>query len=337
MASTYDIGMDILQRQSERGCTGCGTTWCVRHHRIRRSGLEVAPRGALASGLAACGAIRAYRRRSPNRSLASSAKRLIVAAASQERPGEARYPWRLRRYRDVVYTNQDARIRDGRLIMPQGASGTLRIRLPEAVTLPGRLMEVRLSYGVVRIICETPDEPRHGDGDRRGPGREYFDRRDRWAQGHPHQWARRQGDHPVPQQAARALPAGPVAQEKGSRRHKRLQRRKYAMLDKTSDASVICATKRHGRWLRRFPCDMLCGRAVQRGGATYRSGAGATGEHRLHAQDHPATRLQNGGAITLSEAYSSQTCPVCGERSKHRRIYLCPSAGPPARVTPSAR
>src|SRR5262249_9211624 len=30
------------------------------------------------------------------------------------------------------------------------------------------------------------------------------------------------------------------------------------------------------------------------------------------------------GAITLSEAYSSQTCPVCGERSKHRRIYRCP-------------
>jgi putative transposase len=33
------------------------------------------------------------------------------------------------------------------------------------------------------------------------------------------------------------------------------------------------------------------------------------------------------GAITLSEAYSSQTCPVCGERSKHRRIYRCPHCG----------
>ena len=64
---------------------------------------------------------------------------------------EARYPWRLRRYHDVVYTNQDARIRDGRLILPHGTSGTLRIRLPDAVTLPGRLMEVRLSYGVVRL------------------------------------------------------------------------------------------------------------------------------------------------------------------------------------------
>ena len=33
------------------------------------------------------------------------------------------------------------------------------------------------------------------------------------------------------------------------------------------------------------------------------------------------------GAITLNEAYSSQTCPVCGERSKHRRIFRCPSCG----------
>lgn len=31
---------------------------------------------------------------------------------------EARYPWRLRRYHDVVYTNQDARIRDKRSSCP---------------------------------------------------------------------------------------------------------------------------------------------------------------------------------------------------------------------------
>jgi hypothetical protein len=32
---------------------------------------------------------------------------------------EARYPWNVRRDRAVVYTNQDARIRDRRLILPQ--------------------------------------------------------------------------------------------------------------------------------------------------------------------------------------------------------------------------
>jgi len=60
---------------------------------------------------------------------------------------EARYPWRRPRYRDVTYTNQDARIRDGRLILPHGKSGTLRIRLPDTIIVAGRLTEVRLSYG----------------------------------------------------------------------------------------------------------------------------------------------------------------------------------------------
>ena len=31
--------------------------------------------------------------------------------------------------------------------------------------------------------------------------------------------------------------------------------------------------------------------------------------------------------MTVNEAYSSQTCPVCGERSKQRRIYRCLSCG----------
>jgi len=40
---------------------------------------------------------------------------------------EARYPWKRPRYRDVVYTNQDARIKGNRLVLPNGSSGTLRI------------------------------------------------------------------------------------------------------------------------------------------------------------------------------------------------------------------
>jgi hypothetical protein len=73
---------------------------------------------------------------------------------------EARYPWKRRRFHAVVSTNQDARIRDGRLILPHGQSGTLRIRLPDTITLPGRLMEVRLSYGTVRLSCAVADVPR---------------------------------------------------------------------------------------------------------------------------------------------------------------------------------
>jgi hypothetical protein len=41
-----------------------------------------------------------------------------------------------------------------------GDEADLRIRLPETITLPGRLMEVRLAYGVVRLICAVADAPR---------------------------------------------------------------------------------------------------------------------------------------------------------------------------------
>jgi hypothetical protein len=131
----------------------------VRHHRIRRlnwrwPGKARWQRWAITP-----------KRRYPNLS-AQSAQQIIgefceaVDSCRQLRRnghGEMRYPWRLRRYDDVVYTNQDARIRDGRLVLPHGAGRTLRIPVPDAVALPGRLMEVRLSYGVARLICEAPD------------------------------------------------------------------------------------------------------------------------------------------------------------------------------------
>jgi putative transposase len=145
---------------------------------------------------------------------------------------EARYPWRLRRYHDVIYTNQDARIRDGRLILPHGKSGTLWIRLPDAITLPGRLMEVRLTYGAVRLICEAPDAAHHQEaviGIDLGvntliaatDGQRVLLISGRAAkatvQYRNKQLARFQ----------QAL----SRKEQGSRRHRRLQRRKYAMLD----------------------------------------------------------------------------------------------------------
>ena len=74
---------------------------------------------------------------------------------------EARYPWKRPRYRDVVYTNQDARIRDGWLILPSGKSGTLCIRVPKGRPLPGRFMEVRLCMGRVLVVCAVPDLARH--------------------------------------------------------------------------------------------------------------------------------------------------------------------------------
>ena len=70
------------------------------------------------------------------------------------------YPHRKATYRQVLFTNQAPRFRDGHMILPCGTAGKLSVRIPKGVTLPGRLMEVRFDYGKVEIVCEVPNEVR---------------------------------------------------------------------------------------------------------------------------------------------------------------------------------
>jgi putative transposase len=242
---------------------------------------------------------------------------------------EARYPWRKPRYHDVVYTNQDARIRDERLVLPHGRSGTLRLRLPEAITLPGQLMEVRLSFGVARLICEVADLPRPQQtviGVDLGvntliaatDGAKVF-------------LVSGRGLKAVIQWRNKTLSSIQQAQSsksKGSRRWKRLQRRKYRVLGKTKRQVRDATHKATHAIAEAFPS------ATCYVGEPFNEAAEHLG--RVHAQQvsTACTRkiiqqldYKTTGAIVISEAYSSQTCPVCGERSKHRRIYRCPHCG----------
>ena len=250
-------------------------------------------------------------------------------ALRQNGQAQASYPWKLRRYRDVIYTNQDARIRDGRLMLPHGVSGTLRIRLPQTITLPGRLMEARLSYGAVRLICEMADRPR------------------------PQQTvigvdlgvntliAATDGQNVIliSGRAAKAtvqyrnkqlarLQQAQSACTKHSRRYKRLQRRKYRMLDQAQRRIRDLCHKATRQVVQAFPG------ATCYVGEPFNDAAQRIGRKQAQQVSTACTRkliqqldYKTAGAITLSEAYSSQTCPVCGERSKHRRIYQCPHCG----------
>ncbi|HEY7342480.1 MAG TPA: transposase [Ktedonobacterales bacterium] len=240
-----------------------------------------------------------------------------------------RYPWRLYRYHDVVYTNQDARIRNGRLILPHGTSGALRIRLPDAVTLPGRLMEVRLSYGVVRLICEMADEAQPQEtvsGVDLGVNTLVAA-----TDGHK--------VIPISGRAAKAtiqyrnkqlariqqLQSG---KQKRSRRHKRLQRRKYQLLDRSKRRVRDLCHKATHQVAEAFP------NATCYVGEPFNDAAQRTGRVQAQQVSTACTRkliqqldYKTVGAIIVDEAYSSQTCPVCGWRSKHRRIYTCPHCG----------
>src|SRR5262249_26807439 len=125
-------------------------------------------------------------------------------------------------------------IRDGRLVLPHGTSGTLRIRVPETISLPGRLMEVRLSFGVVRLVCEGADTFRHQQhviGVGLGvntplaatAGAKVFLMSGRGVKA-VIQWRNKTLAHIQQAQAGKT---------KGSRRWKCLQRRTYRMLGKT--------------------------------------------------------------------------------------------------------
>lgn len=167
---------------------------------------------------------------------------------------EARYPWRKPRYHDVVYTNQDARLRNGQLVLPHGKSGTLRIRLPDSIMLPGRLMEVRLSFGVVRLTCEVVDVPRPqqtvigvdlGVNTLIGA-----------TDGAKVVLVSGRGVKAVIQWRNKTLARIQQAQSsktKGSRRWKRLQRRKHHLLDKTSAKCVMPPTRLPMQLPRRSP------------------------------------------------------------------------------------
>src|SRR6185312_651234 len=108
----------------------------------------------------------------------------------------------------------------------------------------------------------------------------------------------------------------------------RLQRRKYHMLDKTKRRIRDLCHKATAQVAKEFPG------AICYVGEPFNDAAQRLSSVQAQQVSTACTRKIIGqlgyktvSAITVNEAYSSQTCPVCGERSKHRRIYRCPHCG----------
>ncbi len=242
---------------------------------------------------------------------------------------DARYPWRRPRYRDVVYTNQDARIRGHRLLLPNGKSGTLRIPLPADRPLPGRLMEVRLCLGHVLLTYEIPDEARHQrtvvgvdlgvntliaatDGKKAVliSGREAKA---------TVQWRNKRLASAVRRQSKMV---------KGSGRWRRVQRRKAKMLAKARRRMNDLIHKATHQVATAFP------HATCYVGKPFNEAAqkmnGVWAQQVSQASNGKIMRhldYKTSGAIQVDEHYSSQTCPRCGTRHKCRRVYRCRNCG----------
>lgn len=303
----------------------------VRHHRIRR--LQWSWPSESRWNKWAKGKYKNLSAQSVQQTIAEFLENVRSASALRKKGhAEARYPWKKSRYRDIPYTNQDARLRNGYLMLPHGkrGPGTLAVKIPKGLTLPGRIMEARLEYGRVVIICSVEEEkPSGGDtvvGVDLGVNTLACATDGKTAIA-----VSGRAVKATVQYRNKRLASMSEAQYKktrGSRRHKRLQRRKYAMLDKTRRRIKDLCHKATRKIVNAFPgARFVVGKPFN--GAAQRIG-------RVQAQQvsQACTRklinmldYKGKGTIVVPEPYSSQTCPVCGCRQKCRRKYKCGTCG----------
>ena len=262
---------------------------------------------------------------SAQQTIADFCEAIASAESLRKRREEYEYPHKKPRYRQVIFTNQGAKVRHEVLMLPCGKAGRLSVRLPGTVTLPGRLMEVRLNYGSVEIVCEVTEPLRVGgptigidlgvntvlaatDGEQALliSGREI------------------KATIQLRNKRLAEIQAQQAHTTQGSRRHTRLQRRKYRMLGKASNTVRDLCHKTTHKIAETFP------HAKAYVGEPFNDAAQKLGRKQAQTVSSACNRkiismlnYKLAACIEVNEAYTSQTCPVCGTRSKHRRIYRC--------------
>lgn len=244
---------------------------------------------------------------------------------------ETKFPWRLVKYRDVIYTNQSARIRGAYLVLPNGQSGTLAVKLHRGFSPVGKLMEVRLQYGRVLLTYKEDDTENKQDPTQIGidlgvntliagtDGKKAVLISGRETKATV-QWRNKR---------LASLQSMQASKIRRSRRWKRLQKRKYRLLTKASNRIKDLTHKATRKVADAFP------NAQAFVGEPFNEAAQKAGRQQAQQISQACTRKiisqldykLPGGAITVNESYSSQTCPVCGCRQKCRRIYKCPQCG----------
>lgn len=244
----------------------------------------------------------------------------------------AAYPSRLMRYRAVTYTNQSAVLRGGFLRLSHGKVGRpLRIRLPAGLVLPGRLMEVSLGFGIVRLVCKvddtlapTPSGVTIGvdlgvntllaatDGETAVlvSGREM------------------KAIQQYRNKQMASLKSRLSKTKKGSRFHKRLQRRKHKHLDRCARKQRDLAHKATRVVADAFPgAHVVVGKPFNRAADKMAPRQAQQVSQAVNAKLIAQLDYKMAGAEQRDEAWSSQTCPVCGCRQKCRRVYRCGACG----------
>lgn len=263
---------------------------------------------------------------------ATTAKRKAQKTRGEEVTAE--YPWKAQRYRAPTITNQGTVVRDGFLRLNfggghRGKAVYLRVKLPD--DLPGRVMEVSLGFGVVRIVCEIPlpkvDEnvpsPKSvtigcdlgvntliaaTDGETAilVSGREakaivqYRNKR------------------------LAEIDAAIAKLKPGSRRRKKLTRRKHKMLDKCARKIKDVAHKATAAVSRQFPnANVIVGKPFNDAAQKMNRRTAQQVSQVCCGKIIKQLEYKAASVSQVNEAWSSQQCPCCGRRQKCRRVYRC--------------
>lgn len=243
----------------------------------------------------------------------------------------ARYPWKTRtRYRDVPYTNQDAVIRNGVLRLSHGRGGNeaLRVRVPRA--LPGRLVEVTLAYGVVRLVCELPEPAAVPLGPLVGVDLG-VNTLIAATDGVTAVLVSGRGVKAIVQYRNKSnaeLRSRIDRCKRGSKRRKRLVCARYRMSDRCARKLKDTLHKATRAVANAFPgSPVVVGKpfndAARKMGRVQAQQVSSASNARLIAQ----LAYKMAGAREVPEHYSSQTCPGCGCRQKCQRWYKCAKCG----------
>jgi len=236
---------------------------------------------------------------------------------------DARYPWRYCRYRDIIFTNQAARLKGHRLRLPCGKAGVLFVPVP--VVLPGRLMEARLAYGELQLVCAVPDEARLAqttigvdlgvntllaatDGERalliNGRGVKSTIR--------------------YRNKMIGRLRSMLSKKTHGSRRWKRLRHRLHQVRAKTHRQILDACHKATHMVAQAFPnATCYVGKAFNAAAQQTNRTVSQQVSQAICGRLTRQLDYKTSGAIQVPEHFSSQTCPVCGKRTKARRWYRC--------------
>jgi putative transposase len=235
---------------------------------------------------------------------------------------QANYPYRKFKYRDVPYTNQQAIIKEDILVLSNVKAGKIKVKIP--TKLPGKLMEVILCMGKILLIYEIDEEKVEQtkigidlgvntliaatDGNKAIliSGREI------------------KATLQLKNKRIASIQRSQSKLDRGSRYWKRLQRRKSKMLNRTNNKIRDLLHKSTHKVTKYFPgAKCYVGKAFNNLAQTLRGPqaqlVGQTSNGKIIRQ----LNYKTCGAIQVEEFYSSQTCPVCGERNKCSRIYRC--------------